>query len=98
MNKDEILRYLKEHKQELREHFGVIKIGLFGSYAKNENTQSSDIDISVELDKKYKKLHNFLSLERELSNVFGKKVDLGIESTLKPHAKKQIEKEIIYVQ
>jgi len=42
-------------------------------------------------------LHNFLALERELSSVFEKKVDLGLEESLKPFIKKQIEKEIIYV-
>ena len=97
MNKEEILDYLKEHKDELKARFGVIKIGLFGSYVKNENKNSTDIDICVVLDKKYKKLHNFLELERHLSAVFGKEVDLGIEDSLKPFVKEKIKKEIIYV-
>jgi len=97
MNKEEILNYLKEHKVELRSKFGVVKIGLFGSYSIGTNTEESDIDICVVLYKKYKKLHNFLELERWLSKAFGKKVDLGIEDTIKPIVKKQIEKEIIYV-
>ena len=97
MNKEEILNYLKEHKVELRGKFGVVKIGLFGSYSIGADTEESDIDICVVLDKKYKKLRNYLELERWLSKAFGKKVDLGIEDTIKPIVKKQIEKEIIYV-
>jgi len=97
MNKEEILNYLKEHKVELRNKFGVVKIGLFGSYSIGADTEESDIDICVVLDKKYKKLRNYLELERWLSKAFGKKVDLGIEDTIKPIVKKQIEKEIIYV-
>jgi len=97
MDRNEIIRYLKEHKNELREMFGVVKIGLFGSYVTGKHKDTSDIDICVTLDEEHKRLHNFLSLERELSGVFGKKVDLGIEESLKPFVKKQIEKEIIYV-
>jgi len=97
MDKDEIIQYLKKHKNELKEMFGVIKIGLFGSYVTGKYKEASDIDICVTLDDEHKRLHNFLSLERELSSVFEKKVDLGIEESLKPFVKKQIEKEIIYV-
>jgi len=97
MDKNEIIQYLKKHQNELREMFGVIKIGLFGSYVTGNHEEDSDIDICVTLDEKHKRLHNFLALERELSGVFGKKVDLGIEESLKPFVKKQIEKEIIYV-
>ncbi len=97
MDKNEIIQYLKKHQNELREMFGVIKIGLFGSYVTGNHEEDSDIDICVTLDEKHKRLHNFLALERELSSVFEKKVDLGLEESLKPFIKKQIEKEIIYV-
>lgn len=51
MKREEIIQYLEEHKSEFERRFGVRKIGLFGSYARDENHQDSDIDIVVELDK-----------------------------------------------
>lgn len=96
MNKTIILDFLRDHKSELNERYGVVKIGLFGSYARDEQNEESDIDVAVELSKDKKNIHTFLSLKRELENSFGKRVDLGIESTLKPILKKYILKEIIY--
>lgn len=96
MNKTIILGFLRDHKAELFEKYGVIKIGLFGSYARNEQHDESDIDVAVEISKDKKNIHTFLGLKRELENSLGKTVDLGIESTLKPIAKQYISKEIIY--
>ncbi len=92
------MEYLNKHKDELREKYGVIKIGLFGSYAFDEGNEDSDIDIAVEIEKSKKNIHTFFSLKRELESALGKNVDLGIESSLKPLVKKQIEKEIIYAR
>lgn len=97
MTKTFILNFLAEHKKELNEKYGVIKIGLFGSYARDEQTEESDIDIAIEIEKERKNIHTFLNLKREMEQILEKKVDLGIESSLKPLAKKYIEKEIIYV-
>ena len=44
-NKDEILQTLKRHKEELYKKYGVEEIGLFGSFARGEETDKSDIDI-----------------------------------------------------
>ena len=95
MNKEEIIAYLTSNKKKFREKYGVIKIGLFGSYVRGKQTENSDIDIAVELESK-NKFRSFFSLKRELEENLGKKVDLGIESTLKPVAKEYILKEIIY--
>lgn len=96
MDKTMILDFLREHKTELAEKYGVLKIGLFGSYARNEQNDESDIDVAVEISKDKKNIHTFLGLKRELENSLGKTVDLGIESTLKPIARQYISKEIIY--
>ena len=95
MNKEEIIAYLTSNKKEFREKYGVIKIGLFGSYVRGKQTENSDIDIAVELEST-NKFRSFFSLKRELEENLGRKVDLGIESTLKPIAKEYILKEIIY--
>jgi predicted nucleotidyltransferase len=51
MTKEDLLNFIAEHKDELRRSFGVKKIGLFGSYARGEVSEGSDIDIVVELEK-----------------------------------------------
>ncbi len=96
ITKREILEYLSSNKNELKRRYGVIKIGLFGSYARGEERDDSDIDLAIELERDKKNISNFFGFKREIERVFGKKVDLGIESSLKPIAKKYILKEILY--
>ena len=96
MNKQEIIKFLVSHKQELHERYGVTRIGLFGSYARDEAEEDSDIDIAVEIESK-NKYRSFFGLKRHLEKNLKNKVDLGIESTLKPAAREYILKEIIYV-
>ncbi|MBE0495708.1 MAG: nucleotidyltransferase family protein [Campylobacterales bacterium] len=96
MTKEDILSYLRAHKKELNERFGVLKIGLFGSFARDEQTDESDIDLAIEIEKNKKSLGNFFAIKRELEGQFGKKVDLGIEATLKPIVREYVKKEIIY--
>jgi predicted nucleotidyltransferase len=94
--KEGILNYLKEHKKELQEKYGVTKIGLFGSYARGDITIDSDIDIAVEIESD-NKFRSFFELKYYLEKNLGGKIDLGIESSLKQEAKKYIAQEIIYV-
>ena len=92
-----VLNFLKEHKTRYLKEYGVTKIGLFGSYAREEAKESSDVDIAIEMLAEKKSLSTFFALRRELEKAFHTKVDLGIESALKPIAKERISKEIIYV-
>ncbi|AFL67833.1 nucleotidyltransferase family protein [Sulfurospirillum barnesii] len=95
MTKTYILDFLASHKIELAQKYGVRKIGLFGSYARDEQREDSDIDIAVEIESN-NKFRSFFSLKYFLEDAFRKKIDLGIESALKPMAKKYIDKEILY--
>lgn len=97
LTKQDILEYLKSKKDELYSKYGLVKIGLFGSFVKESYHDKSDIDLAIEIDKKKKTLHNFLSIKRELEEYFGRKVDLGIYSSLKKIVKSSIENEIVYV-
>jgi len=94
---NELLTFLRTHKDEMKSRFGVVSIGLFGSYAREQAREDSDIDIAVELIPEKKTLTNFFSFRRYLERQFGKTVDLGIESTLKPLARETVAKEIIHV-
>ena len=96
MKKDQALQILRENRTTLTETYGVRKIGLFGSIVRDQLRPESDIDIVVEIDNEKKKLHNFLALRRYLENQFGRPVDLGIESALKPVIRDAVQNEIAY--
>lgn len=95
MTREQILDFLKQHKQEMHDSFGVIRIGLFGSYARGEARDDSDIDIAIELVKNT--ADSYFGLLHYLEDSFQKKIDLGIESNFKPIIKPYIVKEILYV-
>jgi len=97
MQKSDILKFLADHKDEIKNNYGVIRIGLCGSYVRNENGPDSDIDLVIEIEPQKKDIHNYLALKRMLEESFHAKVDLGIENALKPIVKEHILKEIQYV-
>jgi uncharacterized protein len=98
-NKTEATTYMaviKESKRDLRERYGVRRIGIFGSYAKNKQRRKSDIDILVEFEKEID-LFDFLDVKDFLEKILKKKVDLVMKTALKPNIGKRILKEVRYV-
>ena len=75
----------------------MVRIGVFGSFARGAPSEHSDIDMLVEFHKP-KSLLKFVALERQLSEALGKKVDLLTEASISPYLRDQIksELEIIY--
>ncbi len=95
MKKEEILEFLNANKKRLAERYGVRKIALFGSYAREEAKEESDIDLFVEMEPD---LFSMVRLKKELEAQFGKKVDLVRDhSHLKPLLRKMIERESLRV-
>ncbi len=95
---EDILKILKEHKQEIKEKYHVTELGVFGSYVRGENTEESDVDILVEFEDDAEiGLLKFLELECYLSDLLNKKVDLVQKSALKPNIGKQILREVVYL-
>ncbi|MFA5233028.1 MAG: nucleotidyltransferase domain-containing protein [Sulfurimonas sp.] len=96
MKKEEILNYLKNHKDEFAKKYQISKLALFGSFAKDENHESSDIDIAIET-----KLSDYFllyDLKESLEKVFGTKVDIvRVREKMNPSLKKRILKDGIYV-
>ncbi len=97
MTQDEILKSLSDVKPYLQEKYGVQKIGLFGSYARNEATAQSDIDIYVELkENTFRKLAGLWVYLDELYN--GIKVDVyNNHRHTKGAIAKYIQEETIYI-
>jgi len=98
MNKQDILNYLKSQQDKYNNKFGIKFIGLFGSYAREESNDESDIDILYEIEENKKlSMFKYLKLINELENNFHKKVDLVRETTLKPQIKNYVYQDLIYV-
>ena len=94
INKQFILTFLKNNKSQLQDKYQVSKIGLFGSFARDEATYNSDIDILVDMPSSF---DNYFDLKYFLEDNFQREVDLGKEKQLRLLIKDQIQKEIIYV-
>lgn len=91
-----ILNLIKEHEHEIKDKYSVHKIGVFGSYARGEEKESSDIDILVEFDEST--LHNFMGLVFYLEELFGKEVHLVTNNALSPYMRPNIEKEVVWCE
>jgi len=89
-----IQRELSKLKPYLREKYGVKKIGVFGSYARGEEKESSDIDILIELEKPIG--WEFFYLKDYLEKKLGREVDLVTVNALKPRIRERILREVIY--
>jgi predicted nucleotidyltransferase len=74
---------LQLHLPELREHYRVQTLWIFGSHVRGEQDKKSDLDILVEFEKA-PSLFEFVRLERYLSEILKIKVDLVMKSALKP--------------
>ena len=92
----EIKEILKSHKAELRSKYGVREIGIFGSYVKEEQKETSDLDILVEFEKPLGLLE-FVGLKNHLSDLLGVNVDLVMRKALKPTIGKRVLGEVVYV-
>ena len=97
LNKQEILKDLEENKEQIK-GYGVKKIGLFGSYIRNEQRERSDIDILVEFEKEKITFDNYIHLKFFLEDLLGCKIDLVIRDDLKRRLKPYILKEVEYAK
>jgi len=98
VTKEDILHYLFTHKDEFHRKFSITKMALFGSFARGDATQSSDIDILIEMEQGTQDIHEKKEAFRALvENALQRRVDIAREKYLKPLAWEAIEKDICYV-
>ena len=95
MTRDEILRKLEENRETIR-GFGVRRLGIFGSYARDEQKETSDMDFLVEFGDAT--LQNYLDLKEFLEGLFRSPVDLVFADTVKPRLRPIIFSEVVYAQ
>ena len=93
MNRDQIIETLKRNRETLH-RFGVKRLGLFGSHARNESSGTSDLDFLVEFESK--SFDRYMELKSFLEDLFGCHVDLVLRNTIKPRLQAAILKETVY--
>lgn len=95
MKNEQIMDFLKVHKQEIMGRFAVRRIGLFGSHLHDAATEQSDVDILVELS--IPTFDHYMDLKFFLEDHLGRPVDLVLADSLKPRIKPIITREVAYV-
>ena len=92
----EIKEILRKHKKELKEKYKVKSIAIFGSYARGEQTEESDIDIMVEF---YEPIGlKIVDLKDYLESILNVKVDLITKNSIQnPYIKKSFEEDLVYI-
>jgi len=85
-----------ENERETIKSFGVRELGVFGSFARNEQTEKSDVDVLVDLE--YETFDAYMDLLFFLEGLFDRKVDLVMKDTIKPVIRNKILAETVYVQ
>lgn len=95
--KQDIFSTLQSNWNQIHGH-GVKRLGLFGSFVRNEMTQESDVDLLVEFEAGRKTFDNFHSLCLLLEELFERPVELVTPESLSPYIGPRILSEVEYVQ
>ncbi|MEA2040704.1 MAG: nucleotidyltransferase domain-containing protein [Thermodesulfobacteriota bacterium] len=96
MEKDEIIRALRSFIALNRERYEIVRLGVFGSAARDDMNEQSDIDVVVELGKP--DLFYLVGIKQDLEEKFRRPVDIvRYRDTMNGFLKKRIDKEAVYV-
>lgn len=95
-NKEQLIILIKEHQTEIKK-FGVTKLGIFGSFVRNEPTENSDVDFLIEFNPPQKTFKNFMGLAYYLENLVGRSVEVLTPQSLSPYIGPRILKTVEYV-
>lgn len=96
MNRQHILDLLERSKPELQNRFGVERLALFGSAARNEATENSDVDVLVAFDGPATS-QRYFGVQFYLEDLLGRSVDLVTEKALRPELRPFVERDRINV-
>lgn len=96
MNRDQVLSLLRTHKPTLAARFGVLELGLFGSFARDQGSDDSDLDILVRFDKPATS-DAYFGTQFYLEDVLGHPVDLVTEKALRAEVRPYVERDVVNV-
>ena len=92
----DVISTIKDNRRTIRRRFGVRRIGVFGSYARGEEREASDIDVLV--DFKEPTFKHFMGLVFYLEELLGRPVDLVTVKALSPHIAPIVKKEVVWCE
>lgn len=90
-----ILKLIRQNRAAT-ESYGVKRLGLFGSYARGEEEEGSDIDLIVDFRRGKKTFDNYMNLKFYLEKLLGNKIDLVIKEAVKPELRESVFKSVVY--
>ena len=96
MGRDEVLGLLREHKTALAQRFGVVELRLYGSFARNQATGDSDVDILVRFDAS-PDWKRYFGAQAYLEDLLGRPVDMATNQELRAEIRPYVEREFIDV-
>jgi predicted nucleotidyltransferase len=95
LTREEILTFLRDNKERFAEQYGVTRLGLFGSFARKEASEESDVDVWVERPPVF---FDIEAVREELASSFQRHVDVVyISDELRELLKQRIKRDTIYV-
>jgi len=98
INQSQILHYLSANKQSISRKYHLKKLGIFGSYARSEQTPESDLDLLIEFEDNTPDLTEKKEyLRKDIQSVFNINVDICREKYIKPVFRQHILSDAIYV-
>ena len=95
-NKERVLSLIQEQQKTIMA-LGVQRLGLFGSFVREQQTKDSDVDVLVEFFPGYKTFNNFIDLAFFLEDLFNRRVELVTPEALSPYIGSHIMQEVEYV-
>lgn len=96
MTRDDVLALLRTHKASLAQRFGITRLALFGSFARDQATDDSDIDILVQFDEP-PDWERYFGAQGYLENLLGRPVDMTTNQNLRIEIRPYVQREIINV-
>ncbi len=96
MEREQVLQLLAQHKPQLAQRYGVLRLALFGSTARDSASAESDIDILVAFDGPATS-QRYFGVQFYLEDVLGRPVDLVTDKALRTELRPHIEREALHV-
>ncbi|HJJ69712.1 MAG TPA: nucleotidyltransferase family protein [Methanocorpusculum sp.] len=94
--RNEVLEKLEVHLPEIRERFGIVTLGIFGSVSRGEDTENSDVDVLYLFEEGRGDLFEFIAFHEYLEELFGRKVDLVSVEYIDRHLKPYIQADALF--
>jgi uncharacterized protein len=96
MGREETIKTLREHSAEIRERFGVKRLAVFGSTARDEALEDSDVDVLVEFTTD-PTFNGYFDLKFFLEDLLERNVDLATGNMVRPEIRSYVERDLIDV-